>query len=84
MRLVRRDFNFKLLNEENFESVFDTKHKYFISGEPQELAKNRMIFFVMKDSMTKEYEIVGTAKPILVRSVNAVHGDEDSFSEQHS
>ena len=83
MRVVGRDYIFKLSNQSFFKSVFEVRKKYFIKGQPQELAKNSTIFFALKDAESRQYLVVGTGKPILVRPVNASDRDEDGYSEEH-
>jgi hypothetical protein len=83
MKVVGRDYIFKRLSQEYFESVFDLRKKYYSIGEPQWLGKNSTIFFTMKNTPTRDYDIVGQAKPTFAGKLIPSSKDEIKFPEEH-
>ena len=66
MRIVGRDYIFKLMSPEFVESLFDVRRRYFLGGMPSEIGKNKTAFFVAKfqksDDLFKQYTLVGEGK----------------------
>jgi hypothetical protein len=84
MRIAGRDYILKISSEDNFESVFRKRKKYYSSGQPRELGQNSLLYFAMKDPQQRDYVLVGDSKlafagPLFVRS-----RDERNFSEEHN
>jgi hypothetical protein len=84
MRIAGRDYILKLASEDNFESVFRARKKYYIAGLPKELAPNSTLYFAMKEPKVRDYNLVGDSKltsagPLFVRNK-----DESDYSEENN
>jgi len=59
MRLVGRDYIFKIQGQEFYDSVFHKRKRYFTAGEPKELGRGSLVYFVMKSGKNGGYVVVG-------------------------
>ena len=84
MRIAGRDYLLKILNRDYADSVLVTRKKYFCSGEPQELGRNSTLFFAMREVQSKDYNLVGEAKPAYVGPLSVRDRDEFNFVEEHN
>lgn len=80
MRKVGKDYVFKILNQEFFESVFKLRRRYFLKGEPSELGEDNTAYFVMKKEV--KYFLVGEG--VCVRGLKVHPADEAyEFARKH-
>jgi hypothetical protein len=82
MRIVGRDYIFKIQGQEFYDSVFDKRKRYFTAGEPNELGKGSLVYFVMKSEKNAEYVIVGEGRVLAGGKLDPL-GRDHGFASNH-
>ena len=86
MRLVGSDYIFKLMSPDFVESLFNVRKRYFLGGEPSEISKGKIAYFVAKfkkSDLYKQYTLVGEGR--IKAGYQIAPGDKDyAFATQNS
>lgn len=81
MRVVGRDYILKIANQEFYDSVFNVRKRYFMTGKPTEMGRGNTVLFVMKKG-DAAYIIVGDGKVSGVRILEPFDKDY-TFASEH-
>lgn len=80
MRVVGRDYILKITDQEFYDSVFNIRKRYFMTGKPTEIGRGNTVLFVMKKG-DAVYIVVGDGRVSGVRRLEAFDKDYAFVSE---